>query len=202
MLPLVEVAAMTAMLLSYIWVWQERFAGADAACLALYFGIGLAGHWYRGESVRQIGLRTDNLWVAARDALRVAVPVIVVIGAMGLAIGSIAFPPVETWPRRLGNGWLWGTMQQYGLTAFFYRRLLDALRSIPAASLAAATLFALFHLPNAFLTAFTLGAGLIACWLYRRHPNLFVLGAVHALISFLVLYSLPDTLTLRLRVGP
>lgn len=93
-------------------------------------------------------------------------------------------------------------MQQYGVTAFFYRRFLDALQSSRAASLAAAAVFALFHLPNAFLTLFTLGAGLLACWLYRRHPNLLVLGAVHALISFVVLNSLPGAITLRLRVGP
>jgi membrane protease YdiL (CAAX protease family) len=201
-LPLVEVSAMTAMLLSYIWIWQGRFPGSAAACLALYFGIGIAGHWYRSESARQIGLRTDNLRAAALDALRVAAPIIVLIVVLGLATGSTAFPPVETWPVRLGSGWVWGTMQQYGLTAFFYLRFLDALRSATAAGLAAATLFGLFHLPNAFLIVFTFGAGLLACWLYRRHPNLFVLGAVHALISFVVLNSLPGSVTERLHVGP
>jgi membrane protease YdiL (CAAX protease family) len=201
-LPLLEVSAMTAVLLSYIWIWQGRFAGAYIACLVLYFGIGIAGHRRRGESARQIGLRSDNLRPAVRDALRVTVPIVVLILLIGVVAGSVDFPPVQSWPIRLCSGWLWGTMQQYGLTAFFYRRFLDALRSIPAASLAAATLFALFHLPNAFLSVFTFGAGLLSCWLYRRHPNLVVLGAIHALISFVVLNSLPDTLTLRLRVGP
>jgi membrane protease YdiL (CAAX protease family) len=201
-LPLVEVTAMTTMLLSYIWIWQERFAGANAACLALYFGIGIAGHWYRGETAHRVGLRIDNLRPAAFDALRFMLPIVTLVSLIGLTADSIDYPPAESWPWRLGSGWVWGIMQQYGLTAFFYRRLLDALRSIPAASITAAALFALFHLPNAFLTAFTLGAGLLSCWLYRRHPNLLVLGGVHALISFVVLNSLPDSITERLHVGP
>ena len=93
-------------------------------------------------------------------------------------------------------------MQQYGLTAFYYRRWLDLTGRPLAAGSGAAALFALFHLPNAFLTIATLVAGLLACWLYRRHPNLFVLGAMHAAISFALLHALPDELTLRLRVGP
>jgi membrane protease YdiL (CAAX protease family) len=202
LLPLLEITAMTVMLLAYIWLWQDRFPGADFICLALYFGIGIAGHWYRGESAHQIGLRTDNLKAAALDALPIMVPIVVVVLLIGLAAHSIHFPPVETWPARLASGWLWGTMQQYGLTAFFNRRLFDALSSHRAASLAAAALFALFHLPNTFLMGLTFGAGLLACWLYRREPNLPVLGAVHAVISFFVLGALPDWLTLRLRVGP
>jgi membrane protease YdiL (CAAX protease family) len=60
----------------------------------------------------------------------------------------------------------------------------------------------MFHLPNPFLTALTLCAGWLACWLYRREPNLLVLGAVHAMISFVVINSLPASLTLRMHVGP
>lgn len=107
-LPLVEVTAMTAVLLSYIWLWRGRLAGSDAACLVLYFGIGIAGHRYRRESVRQIGLRVDNLRVAALDALRLAVPIVAMILAIGILTGSIDFPPIESWPVRLGSGWLLG----------------------------------------------------------------------------------------------
>jgi membrane protease YdiL (CAAX protease family) len=201
-LPLAELAGMTAMLTSYIWGWHRSFAGDFALCLTLYFGIGAFGHWLRGETPRQIGWRLDNLGDATLDALRVTVPILVAINLVGFVANSLTYPAPGYWPERLGIGWVWGTMQQYGLTAFYYRRWLDLFgRPIPAGA-AAAALFALFHLPNAFLTFVTLLAGLLACWLYRRHPNLFVLGAMHAAISFALLHALPDELTLRLRVGP
>ena len=201
-LPVAELGAMTTMLLSYIWWWHHRFDGDFALCLTLYFGIGAFGHWLRGETARQIGWRLDNAADATLDALRITLPILVVINLVGLAAGSVAYPPAGTWPERLGIGWVWGTMQQYGLTAFFYRRWFDLTGRPIAAGAAAAALFALFHLPNAFLMLATLVAGLLACWLYRRHPNLLVLGAVHAVISFALLHALPEALTLQLRVGP
>lgn len=200
--PLAEVAAMSAVLLSYIWLWHGRFPGDFALCLTFYFGIGVVGHWLRRESPREIGLRLDNLHQSVVDAARVTLPVIVVVSLIGLIAGSMSYPPMESWPERLGRGWVWGTMQQYGLTAFFYRRFFEVSGSGTAATASAASLFAVFHLPNAFLMLVTLAAGALACWLYRRQPNLLVLGLVHALISFSLLHSLPAALTLRLRVGP
>lgn len=193
---------MTVLLLSYIWVWHRSFTGDFALCLTGYFGIGALGHWWRGESARQIGWRLDNLRPSMLDALIVTLPILVAINLAGLAAGSLEYPSVEDWPERLGVGWLWGTMQQYGLTAFYYRRWLDLVGKPGTAAAGAAVLFALFHLPNAFLTVATLVAGLLACWLYRRQPNLLVLGAMHAAIAFALLHALPDDLTLRLRVGP
>lgn len=201
-IPLAEVAAMSAVLLSYIWLWHGRFPGDFSLCLTLYFGLGVAGHWLRRESPREIGLRLDNLQQSVVDAARITLPLVLLISLLGLLAGSLTYPPLESWPERLGRGWVWGTMQQYGLTAFFYRRFFEVSGSGAAATASAATLFALFHLPNAFLMLVTLAAGALACWLYRRHPNLLVLGLVHALISFSLLHSLPAALTLRLRVGP
>jgi membrane protease YdiL (CAAX protease family) len=70
------------------------------------------------------------------------------------------------------------------------------------AILASGLFFALFHLPNTFLTAFTLGAGAISAWLYSRWPNVPVLGAMHAAVSIAIYYTLPPSITLNLRVGP
>ena len=201
-MPLLEIGAMTAVLLSYIWWWHGRFAGDFGVVLALYLGIGVASHLRAAESAAVVGVRVDNTRAALRDAMRVTWPFLAAVLLTGAAAESIAFPPAGEWPDRLVRLWVWGTLQQYGLVAFFYRRWLEALGSVTGASTGAAALFALFHLPNAFLTLVTLGAGLLACWLYRRHPNLFVLGAVHAVLSFVLLYALPEAITLRMRVGP
>jgi membrane protease YdiL (CAAX protease family) len=62
--------------------------------------------------------------------------------------------------------------------------------------------FATFHLPNPFLVPVTLAAGLAACTLYRREPNLFVIGLSHAMVSYFLLCCLPISVTHGLRVGP
>ena len=201
-LSLVEVAAMTALLLSYIWLWHGRFRGAYIVVVVLYFSLGIAGQWYRRESPRQIGFTLDNLKPALLDGLRVTLPIVGLAILVGALAGSMAYPSLKVWPLQLVGGWLWGTAQQYGLTAVLFRRLNEVFGNPSAAAAVAAALFSLFHLPNAFLMALTLCAGLLACWLYRREPNLLVLGAMHALISFVVIHSLPSSVTLRMHVGP
>ena len=50
--------------------------------------------------------------------------------------------------------------------------------------------------------AATFVAGLASCTLYRREPNVFVLGIAHAAISFVLYGALPRTITHGLHVGP
>lgn len=97
---------------------------------------------------------------------------------------------------------LWGTAQQYGLLCVLYRRFLDLLRGPQLAASASATLFAIFHIPNPLLIAATLIAGIASCNLYRRVPNVFVLGVGHASVSFALFSALPLTLTHHMRIGP
>ncbi len=123
------------------------------------------------------------------------------VGA-GYLLGSHRFPPIPNWPRALRVGITWGTMQQYGLLAIFFRRFRDLLPGRRAPLLAAAGTFALLHLPNPFLMLVTFSAGALACWIYSRSPNLIVLGVMHGVISFLISATLPVSLTMGMRVGP
>ncbi len=199
---ILEILAMTSLLLSYIWVWQGTFRGDFLLCVSLYFGIGLAGQVRRGESVADIGFRLDNWRPALRDALRVASLLIAASLAAGAALGSLCFPSPGKSAIMLLGGWAWGTAQQYGLLCFYYRRLVELLPDERRATGAAAFLFALFHLPNPFLTPFTLMAGILCCWLYRREPNVPVLGAMHSVVSFVNLHALPASITFHHHVGP
>lgn len=97
---------------------------------------------------------------------------------------------------------LWGSAQQYGLACVFYRRLRELLPGDQLPIVAACLLFGLFHLPNPFLTVVTVTLGALACWLYRREPNLLALGIWHGITSFVLFYSLPVSLTFEMRVGP
>ena len=198
-----EIAAMTLLLGSYIWLWQDSFPGDFAVCVVLYFAVGIASHVRHGEPAREIGLRLDNVGRSAREAILVVGPLIVLPVLVGVWLESLRFPELYTWPLGLLRRFLWGTAQQYGLLAFFYRRFVDL---FPGAGwrpiCAAAGIFSLFHLPNPFLTLVTFVAGIVACWLYRRQPNLYVLGMVHALLSLTVSRSLPLDVTFGMRVGP
>lgn len=193
---------MTSLLLSYIWGWKGAFPGHFGACVLLYGAIGGLSHVRRGEGLRDIGVRLDNWQASGLDAMRVVAPLALVLITYGAARGTLHFPSLEDWPGKLLSGAVWGAAQQYGLVCFFYRRLREALPDPNAALVGSGLLFALFHLPNPFLTMATLLLGMISCWLYRREPNLAILGAAHGLLSFVIAYSLPESLTLGRRVGP
>ena len=199
---LLEVAAMSAILLSYIWGWHGAFSGASIAILVLYFGLGIASHLLHRESARDIGLRVDNFPRALRNAAMFVVPAVAVSLAVSWALGSWHFQAAGHSP--LQALWLiaWATAQQYGLLCFFYRRFLDIFGTTAAATVGAAVSFAAFHLPNPFLFPVTLAAGMAACTLYRREANLFAIGLAHASVSFVLLWSLPYSVTHGLRVGP
>lgn len=199
---LVEVAAMVTVLLSYIWGWQGMFVGSSYLIVALYFGLALLSHRWRRESARELGLRLDNWSRALRNVIPIVVPAVAVALVIGLAADSLHF---QSWSHTVeGAPWMvaWGTSQQYGLLCFFYRRFLEILQGSWAATAAAAATFAAFHIPNGFLVIVTLAAGVAACSLYRREPNVLVLGIAHALLSFVLLCSLPYSVTHGLRVGP
>lgn len=184
---------------TYIWWWGggSRFK----LCVVLYLAVGLAAHLRAREGPADIGLRLDNLGPAARDAFLATAAVGVLLGIAGALMGSIDFPPLASWPGSLGYGVVWGSLQQYGLLAVFYRRSREVLPGRLGPALSASALFALLHLPNPFLTCATFGAGLLACWLYRRSPNLIVLGIMHGVISFLIGSTLPESVTAGMRVG-
>jgi membrane protease YdiL (CAAX protease family) len=96
----------------------------------------------------------------------------------------------------------WGTLQQYGLLAFFYLRLYELLRDERLATFAAAASFAMFHLPNPFLILVTWAAGMLSCWLYRRVRNIWAIGLAHGLLGVALARSLPVEITMGMRIGP
>jgi membrane protease YdiL (CAAX protease family) len=199
---IIEIAALSVILLSYIWGWQHAFAGASQLIFVLYFGLILLSQFRRRESLREVGVRGDNLARAVRNAAVIVVPASALCVLIGWSLDSLHFPTAShTGVLAL---WLivWGTAQQFGLSCFFYRRFREIFANTWAATAGASLMFAVFHVPNGFLVAVTLAAGVAACRLYEREPNLFALGLAHAMISLIVLYSLPYGVTHGLRVGP
>src|SRR5262249_23641203 len=55
--PELDLTLLTALLVSYIWLWQGAFPGDFFVCATLYFAIGVWSHWRRKETAAEIGLR-------------------------------------------------------------------------------------------------------------------------------------------------
>lgn len=198
-----ELSAMTVLILSYIWLWQRSFPPGDfILCVVLYVAIGASSHLRRGETPAEIGFRLDNLGRAALLVLLCIGPLIVITIGVGIGLGSLRPTPGEGWPLSILSKLGWGTLQQYGLLAFFFRRLHELLRDERLAMFAAAACFAMFHLPNPFLILVTWAAGTLACWLYRRVRNIWAIGIAHGLLGVALARSLPVEITMGMRIGP
>jgi membrane protease YdiL (CAAX protease family) len=197
-----DVALMTALLFSYMWLWEGSFPGHFFVCVALAFGIGAWSHRRWRETAAEIGVRVDNFGPCVLFGLKFILPLVVVAVVLGAWLDTLVPLRLEGAPRSLAKGWLWGTMQQYGLACFYYRRLRDLLGSHGGAALTAAGFFGLAHLPNPFLVPVTFAMGIVSCQIYRQAPNVFGLGFLHLMLSIALRHSFGPDITHHMRVGP
>lgn len=197
-----ELGAVTALLVSYIWVWQGAFEGDFLVCLGLFLAITVTAHRRRGETARDLGFRLDNFAAAARLVFTYVLPVALLIVIVGLVFDLHREPPIERLWTRIALMPLFGIAQEYALLGFYFRRFREALPGDFAPVVAAAVVFAGLHAPNPPLMAMALGVSLGACWFYRRVPNLWVLGLAHGLLSITVAMFLAKLLIVGLKVGP
>jgi membrane protease YdiL (CAAX protease family) len=193
----VEPTVMFAAIMAYIWVLRAYWPSFSMVIVAAM----LLSHVVRREWPRTLGFRIDNFRKAASE---LAVPVALLslaLLACGFALHTLRAVPVDQGAANLAAYLPWGVVQQYVLNGYFLRRL-ERGWSRRSAPLMASVLFAAVHVPNWFLMAVVLAAGGICTYIYRRCPNLWVLGLAHGLIGFLLFLVVPDTLSHHLRVGP
>jgi len=173
---------------------------------ALAFALMLTSQRLRGETARALGLTRTNF---AR-ALRLLVP-LMFGGALLLVLGAwLRFGTLPTWGRTRG-GWAllgfaawgsaWGFVQQFALQAFINRRLQMLWGAGWRTTLVVACTFALLHLPNPALTCATFAGGLMWAWVYQRAPNLWALALSHAVMTWVLIATLPADVLAGLRVG-
>jgi hypothetical protein len=199
-----DVLVFAGILLVYIWVVQPLVGGHAAAygiTLAILLGIAIRSVWSQRLTRKQQGLRLDNLAPALAVYLAATVAF---AGTVILALGDWSSLPTGNWPpwNRIFQLLLWAFAQQFCLLGFIFMRLRGLLARDALAVLAAAAIFAFFHLPNPFLTLYTLGGGIIAASLFRRWPNLLAATVAHALASILVVWLLGMEAIGGMRVGP
>jgi membrane protease YdiL (CAAX protease family) len=176
---------------------KSKLVGAVPVLLAL--GLMFYSHYDRGETLREIGFRTDNFLAACRLLLvPTVVVVLLVIAAVWLTSQAILVTP---WRDRFVLLPLWALFQQYALNGFINRRAQLALGKGPRSVVLVAIVFALFHFPNPLLAILTFVGGLIWAAVYQRQPNLFALALSHAVSSLTLALAVSPKLLEGLRVG-
>ncbi|HEX8190972.1 MAG TPA: CPBP family intramembrane glutamic endopeptidase [Pyrinomonadaceae bacterium] len=164
----------------------------------------LISHRARGESARAIGWRLDNFWRAAWLLLPPMLAVSALLVGLGWSAGTLDFRRWEGGQSIMGVPGLslvWGPLQQYALQGFINRRAQVALGRGFLSVLLVGLLFALFHLPNPWLTFATFAGGLLWAYVYQRAPNLLAVGLSHSLMTWVMISSVPPGSLHNLRVG-
>lgn len=183
------------------WRMFALVVPATLACALI-----VASQWLRGETRRELGLGRAHF---GRALKLLALPML--LGTLLLFImgrGWYGAPVVFNWQRAGWMFWglpvwglLWGLVQQYALQAFINRRLQTLWGAGWQTTLVVALIFALLHLPNPGLMAATFLGGLLWATVYQRAPNLWALALSHAVMTFVLISTLPPALLGSLRVG-
>ncbi len=197
---LLELVFLLALVFSYVWVWAGTFSSAKYVVYVLGLGFTIATHLIHRESPRELGLRLDNLAAGGRDAALPMVPFVLLVVSLSIVNGHWSMRALD--PDRFLEMTAWGFLQQYLLQAFIHRRVACLIRRPLTCHLAVAAIFGLLHLPHPVLVPVTFVAGYLFAFLYRRHPNLFVLGLCHAIGSTAVAFGFDPAVIQRMRVGP
>ena len=177
-----------------------------AVPIACAFGLMFYSHRLRGESLRDLGWRTDNFTRAARLLLlpMLAGSVLLVLVGWVWFGGKFSFGERRAGWEVYGFpvwGFAWGLLQQYVLQSFINRRAQTVFGKGAASIIVVASLFALLHLPNPWLMCATFLGGLIWAAVYQRAPNLYALALSHAVLTWVLISTLPAAALHGLRVG-
>jgi membrane protease YdiL (CAAX protease family) len=201
-LALWEIVSVVTSCLIAEWV-VLALAGSNKAVMAipvlLALGLMIISHREHGETLRDIGFRSDNFLDSCRLLLLPTVIALAVIVALGWFASHTIF--AGHFRARYISLPLWALFQQYTLNGFINRRAQLAFGKGLKSVALVALIFALLHLPNPLLAVATLIAGVIWAAVYQRQPNLFALALSHTVLSITLALNLPPHLVNSLRVG-
>ncbi|MEP6706497.1 MAG: CPBP family intramembrane glutamic endopeptidase [Pyrinomonadaceae bacterium] len=198
-----EIASVVTSLLIAEWIvlsfaGRSKLVGAIPVVLAFVFMY--LSHRIHGETMREVGFRTDNFLRAAKVLFLPTLAGALLIALAGWLNGGVRYGLIVSRPRLL---WLplWALAQQYVLQGFINRRAQMFLSPGAGSVILVAGVFSLLHLPNLPLAAATFLGGLLWAAAYQRVPNLLAPAISHAVLSLLLAFSLPPAWLNSLRVG-
>lgn len=201
-LPLWEIASVITSGLIAEWA-VLAFVGRNklvmAIPIALAFAFMLYSHRERLETLRDVGLRTDNFLASCRLLLLPTALAVLLIITFGwfTSHGHFGAP----WRWRFAFLPLWALCQQYVLNGFINRRAQMALGVGSKSVVLVAIAFSVLHLPSPTLALLTLVAGAIWAFIYQRAPNLYALAISHTLASLTLALTVSPHWLNGLRVG-
>ncbi len=201
-LPLWEIASVVTSCLIAEWAVLV-FIGRNKLIMAIPVGLAFAlmlySHRERGESLRDVGLRVDNFFLACRLLLLPTALAVIFSASFGWFTSNGHFG--AEWRWRFFALPLWALFQQYVLNGFINRRAQMALGAGLKSIALLAIAFSILHLPSPLLALLTLLAGVLWGFVYQRAPNLYALALSHSAISLTLAMTISPHWLNGLRVG-
>jgi len=203
-----EIASVASSVLIAEWILAVM-VGRSKFVLAIPIGLAFIfmtySHRWRGETLRDLGLRLDNFLPAIKLLL---LPMLVVAGVCllvgwgtGAEIDFLRWHGARPILGQLILGFAWGLVQQYVLQSFINRRAQIVCGPGWLSILLVALVFAGLHLPNPWLTVVTFVGGVIWAFVYQRKPNLLALAVTHSVMTWVLVSTLPASALQHLRIG-
>lgn len=199
MLAALEVLAMYAAILLYIWRWQftiPRLWMLLSAAMLVSFAV-------HRDTPRALGLTTHALRANAQLVLPLALAGYVPLVVYGFASHRLilTLPGKRTLFSFVAYG-LWCLTQQFLAQSYFHHRLLGILRNPHGSSAIVALMFGAAHIPNPVLMVATTLGGFVFSEVFARHRNIWPLALAQGAGGFLVAALAPASLIHNMRVGP
>jgi membrane protease YdiL (CAAX protease family) len=203
-----EIASVVSSALIAEWILSAAAGRSKlivAIPLSLAFVFMLSSHRLHRETLRDLGFRVDNFARALKLLLIPMLVVAILAFVIGLIFGTR--PDFFSWHAerhialQLLLGFGWGFIQQYVLQSFINRRAQGIWGAGMLSTLLTAAVFAGLHFPNPWLMFVTFIGGLIWGSVYQREPNLFALALSHAVMTWVLVSTLPASALNHLRIG-
>lgn len=193
----VELTVAYLLIQAVLWTprpWQARIYVVAAAFIAWATWRSWAGRAAMGWTTRNL-LR--SAWIVGAAALVAGIAI-----ACAARIGTLHVPPTPTqFVGRFIGYIIFACVQQFLLQDFFLLRFLEAGLAPRIAVFAAATIFALAHMPSPILAVLTFIWGLAAAAWFLRYRNLCSLAVAHVILGTTLAISIPGPVVRNMRVG-
>ena len=195
----IEVLAVFAGILAYIWRWQHSHPWAWMGLAAVV----AASHVIHRDTWKQLGLSAAEFRACASMAL----PLFVILAVPLVTYALLKHVLVPEWPGSraafyFGGYGAWCVVQQYLAQSYFFNRLESILNNRHLSAALVALMFGGAHIPNPVLMVVTTGAGFLFSEIFAMHRNIWPLALVQTVGGALVGALAPAWLIHNMRVGP
>jgi hypothetical protein len=198
LLMIVDIVGVPSFLAWYIW-HGHRIAQYS---LLVVFIWAIASFVFRGDTLRTLGIRADNLTPATYRALPVFAVFSLLPIVAGLSMQSFRQVPAIVKTFDFGLYFTFCLLQQIFLNSLLNNRVLSMIGHRGIASLLVGAIFAALHWPNIFIVGLTFLGGTAMAYLFARERNILPLAVGQTWFVFLLFWATPPSWHHYLFVGP